>query len=569
MKRLHKKYGRFELDVITHSYGNLVAIAYVAKDNLFHNDMEKGLGIVPPLNGSHLVIRENIQDLVKFSDNNNLKVSDVAKSLTFFTTLGEYSQILEPDNERFKRLFELFHKNVSAPQQGGKSKKPTESEVIRGNKSFFNIENKSDFKITELFELQEGIGDGLMDSNINRGGNKISLLSMEPYPYNHLEIIEMNDVVKKIIKFIKLPKIYSTRFLEKISLYDLYKESEYEINIHKWRNFSTDFIYQMNKNMLASTEQNAILFTNGDMDTYYPLDMQNKEGFRKDVAIVNLSLLNTSWFIKIVRDEMVVELNIPDKDIELCQTSKKSVLYPKKLKEAAEFKIKSVNSEDTLTINFKEGKILYVNNQVVIQIIKDNYGKRPIYFAVTVPNVYGFDNQLQNEGLVDRVVSIKSKNQIDIEKLITNIDSIYSYKDIFNDSIYKDKNTKRMFNNYGAEFFRASQYYHSKKDYRKAVEYMEEGIKFIQDKNRFYNGLSNLYIEAINSEIENNHIEKGFLYLENAIKNNNKNEKLPEIIYQISIKANVPKKGIELLNEIREYQNSTIIENYINSLQKE
>lgn len=55
-------------------------------------------------------------------------------------------------------------------------------------------------------------------------------------------------------------------------------------------------------NLLASAPAGAVIFTNGDNDTYPPNAVQELTGFRTDVSIVNLSLLNLPWYVRNARD---------------------------------------------------------------------------------------------------------------------------------------------------------------------------------------------------------------------------------------------------------------------------
>ncbi|TNE80713.1 MAG: DUF2723 domain-containing protein [Bacteroidetes bacterium] len=57
-------------------------------------------------------------------------------------------------------------------------------------------------------------------------------------------------------------------------------------------------VVEFARDYLMSCDSNAILFTNGDNDTYPLWFVQNVENYRTDVRIINLNLLNFDWYVE-------------------------------------------------------------------------------------------------------------------------------------------------------------------------------------------------------------------------------------------------------------------------------
>lgn len=60
-------------------------------------------------------------------------------------------------------------------------------------------------------------------------------------------------------------------------------------------------VREMAYNIMVQLDSNAILVTNIDNDTFPLWYMQEVEGFRTDVRIMNTSLLGTDWYIDQMR----------------------------------------------------------------------------------------------------------------------------------------------------------------------------------------------------------------------------------------------------------------------------
>ncbi|MFO7896305.1 MAG: hypothetical protein R6U84_05170, partial [Candidatus Cloacimonadales bacterium] len=364
------------------------------------------------------------------------------------------------------------------------------------------------------------------------------------------------------------------------------------------------------QNILNSVEENAIIFTNGDNDTFpvwyaqavydpaareyihstpapsedpesalYPT-AKTKEiiaealaykasecsGIRQDVSIANLSLLNTPWYIEQLRDLEGIEFNIPQNHISTLMDDPRSALYPRQLQRDTPVRITAPRPELSFSIMIPAGTILYTKDLAVLQIIRDNYGKRPIYFAVTTPPAVGFENHLRKEGMVDRLVPTKERNQFNIERLVSNIDTVYSYRGIFDDTIYKDENMLRLLNNYGAAFMNASRYFHSRNDFSRAIDYMERTLEFAPNNRGIRTALSQLYSETGYLLLEKGLNEEAYAHLENSIYYDLQNKNQIPVLVQAAIYSKEYEKSILLLNKIRAYQDNEEIDAAINEL---
>jgi hypothetical protein len=250
---------------------------------------------------------------------------------------------------------------------------------------------------------------------------------------------------------------------------------------------STDFAYDY----LNSCEPNAIIFTNGDNDTFPLWCAQEVLGVRNDIRVVNLSYLGADWYI----DQMECKVNnsdplpfsmkhdkyktgtrdmlyvidrlkgqygdlkevmqfvanddpetktlpntnekldyLPAQNLSL-KVDNKAVLDNKVVSEPFINSIVPIMKWELIDPRSGEKKVyrnaIYKNDMMVLDLVAQNDWKRPIYFAVTVgeENFLGLEKYFRLDGLAYRLVPIQSAG---IEGQYGIIDSKILYNNFMN-----------------------------------------------------------------------------------------------------------------------------------------
>ena len=253
-------------------------------------------------------------------------------------------------------------------------------------------------------------------------------------------------------------------------------------------------------NYLNSCAPNAILFTNGDNDTFPLWYAQEVEGIRTDVRVCNLMLMNTDWYIEQMKRKTYESAPLPvslpltkyydgvNNQVYVVEKIKDTIDVSKIIdfimndSKASKIQVSATGKLDyiptrTIRIPVDAAKVIasgtvkqedadkivpYIDIKIsgsailksqllVLDILAHNNWERPIYFVTGYQeDSFGLEEYFQLEGLAYRLVPIKSHNnswldygRIDTDILFENMVNEFVWRGANEDGVNIDYNLRR------------------------------------------------------------------------------------------------------------------------------
>ncbi len=244
-------------------------------------------------------------------------------------------------------------------------------------------------------------------------------------------------------------------------------------------------------NMLVCCEgEKAVVFTNGDNDTFPLWFMQtvpslvadNDPNFGKNVAVANLSLLNTPWYCKQLK-RWGAPISFTEEEIErlplgyVARNNRtillKDIMIRNIIATAGGVKLKWPEDYES------------PSEQFMAKVFGPGYNpKSPVYFATTVSpdNTVDCEPYLRLEGLVRRVVGEQNpspdEEMVDTLRTRVFLTEKFKLKSMLDPKVEKDENTRGLFTTYAHSHLLLANAYARAGDNQAAQQALLPALKF-------------------------------------------------------------------------------------------
>jgi tetratricopeptide (TPR) repeat protein len=246
-------------------------------------------------------------------------------------------------------------------------------------------------------------------------------------------------------------------------------------------------------NMLISCPgEHAVLFTNGDNDTFPLWFMQTvlsgvshyDPKFGKNVAVANLSLLNTAWYCKQLK-RWGAPISFTESQIDKLPQGFVG-------KNNQTYLLKDIMMRDIVATSAGI-KLRWPDDYACTpeeyraKVFTSNYTPRsPVYYATTVShdNLEDVGQHLILEGLVNRVVREEGSDMVDVAKTRHLMYDVYVMKSMLDPRVQKDENTRGLLINYAASYLSLASEYQKSNQNLEAQEVIEKALSFDLEQDR-------------------------------------------------------------------------------------